>query len=284
MKNISTDLLNLLNSKVPLYWVDLYTIQLANNTTVRYTNADRVISFGGNSWLLGPTLSRTMVRITGGIEVSTMKITMSDMSGTTISGLPFMQYVGSGGLDNAFVTLERGFSGDPSLASIVGKMTVFTGRVADLVTGRHVAEVNIKAPTELLDTKIPRNLYQPGCHNTLYDDACGLVKTSYGAIGNVTSTSTKQVINSDIATSDGVYSLGVLKYLTGTNAGLSYTVKQQVGGQITLIAQSLAAPSVGNQFVVYPGCDKTAATCKNKFSNITRFRGQPFIPVPETIA
>lgn len=284
MKNISTDLLNLLNSKVPLYWVDLYTIQLPDTSTLRYTNADRVVSFGGNSWLLGPTLARTMVRITGGIEVSTMKITMSDMSGTTISGLPFMQYVGSGGLDNAFITLERGFSDDPSLGTIVGKMVVFTGRVADIVAGRHVVEVNIKAPTELLDTKVPRNLYQPGCHNTLYDDACGLVKSAYGQVGTVSSTSTKQVVNTDVSSADDVYSLGVLKYTTGTNAGLSYTVKQQVGGQITLIAQSLAAPAVGDQFVVYPGCDKTAATCKNKFSNLTRFRGQPFIPVPETIA
>jgi uncharacterized phage protein (TIGR02218 family) len=284
MKNISTDLLNLLNSKAPLYWVDLYTIQLPDTSTLRYTNADRVVSFGGNSWLLGPTLARTMVRITGGIEVSTMKITMSDMSGTTISGLPFMQYVGSGGLDNAFITLERGFSDDPSLGTIVGKMVVFTGRVADIVAGRHVVEVNIKAPTELLDTKVPRNLYQPGCHNTLYDDACGLVKSAYGQVGTVSSTSTKQVVNTDVSSADDVYSLGVLKYTTGTNAGLSYTVKQQVGGQITLIAQSLAAPAVGDQFVVYPGCDKTAATCKNKFSNLTRFRGQPFIPVPETIA
>ena len=42
-------------------------------------------------------------------------------------------------------------------------------------------------------------------------------------------------------------------------------------------------PAVGDTFSVFPGCDKTKTTCAGKFSNIARFRGFPFVPVPETI-
>jgi hypothetical protein len=34
---------------------------------------------------------------------------------------------------------------------------------------------------------------------------------------------------------------------------------------------------------VYPGCDKQQATCRGKFANLARFRGQPYVPAPETI-
>ncbi|MFH3651569.1 phage BR0599 family protein, partial [Acinetobacter baumannii] len=44
----------------------------------------------------------------------------------------------------------------------------------------------------------------------------------------------------------------------------------------------LENPEVGQRIKVYPGCDKRLETCQNRFNNFSRFRGAPFIPIPET--
>jgi uncharacterized phage protein (TIGR02218 family) len=52
---------------------------------------------------------------------------------------------------------------------------------------------------------------------------------------------------------------------------------------ITVLQPLPAAVVSGDAFEIYPGCDKTKATCENKFANLIRFRGYPFIPAPETV-
>ncbi|WP_205684437.1 phage BR0599 family protein, partial [Acinetobacter baumannii] len=44
----------------------------------------------------------------------------------------------------------------------------------------------------------------------------------------------------------------------------------------------LDMPAIGEAIRVYPGCDKRLDTCTNRFNNRARFRGAPFVPVPET--
>ena len=65
-------------------------------------------------------------------------------------------------------------------------------------------------------------------------------------------------------------------------SGISRTVKSYAGGQFVFILPLPYDPTVGDTFSVYPGCDKTQAVCQSKFNNVARFRGFPFIPVPET--
>jgi uncharacterized phage protein (TIGR02218 family) len=55
------------------------------------------------------------------------------------------------------------------------------------------------------------------------------------------------------------------------------------GGAVTVIYPWPFAPQNGDQFTIYPGCDKTLDTCTNKFGNRPRFRGFKFIPIPETV-
>jgi hypothetical protein len=51
---------------------------------------------------------------------------------------------------------------------------------------------------------------------------------------------------------------------------------------ITVIPPLVAAPSPGDTFTAWPGCDRMLATCEIKFNNRLRYRGQPWIPAPET--
>lgn len=286
MKTISAELLALLNSKAPLYYVDLYTLTLANGGIYRYTAGDRAVTYGADTWVVGPLFYRSLTSIVSGIEVSTMTVDVTNsQSGITLAGLPLVQFVASGGMDGATIKVERGFAASPNDINLVGKIVMYLGRVAEVSTERTFASLKLKSPTELLDTKVPANLYQPGCDNTLYDGGCGLDPSAFAAVGTVVAGTTKSLIKTDLVDPPADrYSLGVLRWISGNNAGLTYTIKKQNGSDILLINPVVAMPQVGDQFSVSAGCDKTRMRCLTVFNNLNRFRGQPFIPVPETIA
>jgi uncharacterized phage protein (TIGR02218 family) len=79
-----------------------------------------------------------------------------------------------------------------------------------------------------------------------------------------------------------VFSGGRLSWTAGANAGLGIEIKQHriVGGEAELtLWQAMAEPiALGDAFTVTAGCDKTFATCRQKFSNAANFRGFPQIP------
>ena len=80
----------------------------------------------------------------------------------------------------------------------------------------------------------------------------------------------------------GWFTHGVIEFLDGGNAGLKRTIRMHESGALLLTLPLLEAPQAGQRIMVYPGCDKRLETCQNRFNNFARFRGAPFIPVPET--
>ena len=68
----------------------------------------------------------------------------------------------------------------------------------------------------------------------------------------------------------------------GANAGLTRTVKSYGSGLFRFALQLPHPPASGDTFTVYPGCPKTQAACKDKFSNLIHFRGYPYVPPAET--
>ena len=143
--------------------------------------------------------------------------------------------------------------------------------------------VTVASWMELLNTKLPRNTYAPGCHRTLYSAGCGVSKAAKTVAGSVTAAISRSAVASALAQADGYFNLGTLVFNTGANAGISRTVKSYAGGQFVFILPLPYDPTVGDTFSVYPGCDKTQATCTSKFSNLARFRGMPYIPQADTI-
>jgi uncharacterized phage protein (TIGR02218 family) len=81
---------------------------------------------------------------------------------------------------------------------------------------------------------------------------------------------------------DGWFTAGRLSWTGGANAGLAVEVKQHriVGGAVRLsLWQAMPEPiAVGDGFTITAGCDKSFATCRDRFANVANFRGFPQIP------
>ena len=44
-----------------------------------------------------------------------------------------------------------------------------------------------------------------------------------------------------------------------------------------------SAVAVGDTYSLRPGCDKTFATCKDRYNNVKNFRGEPNVPGSDQI-
>jgi len=169
----------------------------------------------------------------------------------------------------------------PSLGFLIDVATLGEIRRAD---GQFIAETRNIFHT--LDQEQGR-VYMPGCSAELGDAHCGVALTNpaFSCTGSIAQTDGRTWLQVDAAAGypPGLFTRGVARILTGSNAGLAAMVRIHAGGMIHL-KQGLALPlAPGDQVTLQAGCDKTLATCRATFNNASNFRGFPYIPAPDFV-
>ncbi len=127
-----------------------------------------------------------------------------------------------------------------------------------------------------------RQTYQITCPHALYSKGCNLNKEDWDVSGAVT-----LVVNNVITIpaaagyADGYFTSGMFEDMNGT---LRF-ITSHVGNQLTLIRpmndllERVATLGYsGLTCRIFPGCDRSAATCNSKFANILNHGGFPFMP------
>lgn len=291
MKTANTALINLLQLNHEFKMVDLLTITLADDpvtpTVLRYSLGDFKVTFGANLFVIdGPIIERGDVRVSRGLSVDDLELTVQNTNlDLQLLGMAYIKAIALGAFDGAKVLLQRGFMDEWS-GTIVDALYLFSGRVSALGDmTRWSVQVRVTSDTELLNVKLPRNVFTPNCPLNVYSPTCALDRDDFTVTGSVT-----QVLNQRVRFDTGrteavdYFNQGVLMFTSGANAGKSRSVKTYPGSGIFEFALPWGADvAVGDDFLVYPGCDKTMATCEDRFDNLPHFRGFPFIPAPETI-
>jgi uncharacterized phage protein (TIGR02218 family) len=283
MKTVSGPLLTLLNSGNNFYKADLFTWTFVDGTILRTTNADIALTFGGNTFAsCAPAFDRTKTTVKVGLEVDSMDITAMPRTTDTISGLTWQAAARLGNLDGAWVKVETAYI--QTWPTVVGTLYVFQGQVSDIYPDRTSVKITVKDALELLAQNFPRNVYQSVCLHTVYDTGCALTKATYTTTGTVAASPAPTVtsIKTGHAQAAGYFDQGVLSFTSGANSGIRRTIKAYDPATGFTFALPLpVAPAAGDTVSVYPGCDKTVATCRAKFSNDANFRGYPWVPTPE---
>lgn len=277
-------LVALLNSGKPLNMADLYTLTLGNGTVYRWSGAPFAITGNGNTWVIGPGFQRGKIRWTIGVAVDDLNVTITDNIGTVIGGHSLMGFIRSGGLLGASLQVDKAFWG-PADTGPVGALFCFSGTVAEVKGGRNQVDLTINSPLQLLDTMVPREIWQSGCLNTVYDSACTLLTTSFSATATATSVTDakRSTFSHGLAQANGYFNQGYMLGLTGANAGVQRAVKAHTTTQLTAPNPWPFAVAIGDTFTVVAGCDGTQSTCTSKFANVIHFRGQPYIPTANTV-
>ena len=139
----------------------------------------------------------------------------------------------------------------------------------------------IRGLTQHLQNNIV-DLFGPGCRADLGDTECGVdVAGSYTVTGTVTAVTNRQVFtDSARGESTDFFAGGKLTWTSGNNNGYSMEVKTfNISTEaITLFLPMPYTIQVGDGYSMTYGCDKSRATCRDRFSNLVNFRGEPDLP------
>lgn len=290
MKTASPGLLALLASR-QFFVADLFLFTLSGGQQLRYCSGEADIAWDSATWSAGGASGPYFIREGNnarchwktGVEVDTLVFDVMP-GAATIAGLAFPLAVHKGVFDGTELTLYRAFM--PIYGNVAeGTVIMFAGRVAEIDIGNSLITFTVNSHLELLNQKLPRNLYQAGCINTLFDTACGLNAETFAVTGTNAAGSAAHSINATLAANTGYFDLGKITFTSGVNNGISRSVKTYVKGTpgvISLMSPLPSASATGDSFKIYPGCDKQQNTCSGKFGNSSRFRGFPYIPENET--
>ncbi len=285
--------LNALLASSEFIQVDAYIFYLVDGTILTYTSGDRDIVYGGARYSAGGEESgaifnggqNTSLNWKVGLEVDTLTFDVAPRN-ATVEGYDWFTAIRVGLFDGAQFALGRFYLPPTNYDDTsAGLLIVFNGKVGEIGINRTKVTFNINGFTELLNQPMPRNVYQANCLNTLYDSACTINQASFVVNGTISSGSTGSILHCSLGQATDYFSQGKMKFTSGVNNNLWRTVQQYTNGSPSLININVplyTAPSNGDTFIIYPGCDKTMSTCTNKFNNLANFRGFPFIPENST--
>ncbi|AMX19777.1 hypothetical protein IEC338SC_2651 [Acinetobacter pittii] len=283
MRQASPKLIALLDAD-QFIMADLYTITTIQGIEYLYTSYDFNLTVNGKTFRSdGPIISREGISLSLGIEVDNLSITIETNESTKFGDVPIAQAFHNGVLDGARFKLERIFMdiNTPTDTS-AGTIVLFDGRIVEPELNRYEINSSVVSDVDGLKLQMPRNLYTPGCLNTLFDNACGLLSSEFAVNTIIGANSAPNRIQCNLSQPQGWFTQGVVEFLEGDNVGIKRTVRLHEAGALLLTLPLLDMPEVGEAIRVYPGCDKRLETCINRFNNRPRFRGAPFVPIPET--
>lgn len=283
MRQASPKLIALLDAD-QFIMADLYTITTIQGIEYCYTSYDVNLTVQGKEFRAdGPIISREGISLSLGIEVDNLSIKIETNESAKFGDVPVAQAFHNGVLDGARFKLERIFMdiNTPTDTS-AGTLVLFEGRIVEPELDRYEINASVVSEVDDLKLQMPRNLYTPGCLNTLFDSACGLLSADFSVNTTIGVNSSPSRILCDLSQPQGWFTQGVVEFLEGANVGIKRTVRLHESGALLLTLPLLDMPEIGEAIRVYPGCDKRLDTCTNRFNNRARFRGAPFVPVPET--
>lgn len=286
MKTASPGLIAFLGANSSFVMADLYTIHTISGVT-RYTNHQTNLTIDGNIYHATerdgvPLIERTGIRSMRGTEVDSMTITVTAGISQTIEGLPFIVAALGHALDDATVEVSKAFYKDWG-QPLEGVTHLFSGRVGPIDGSRSQVKIQILSDLELLNIKLPRNLYQSPCLYTVYGPGCGVQRSGFEVSSAVASGSSTSLINSALSQPAGWFEQGVMVFTSGVLEGTRRTIKTYSAGSFGFAFPLAVAPAIGDTFRVSAGCDHTDTSCgPAKFNNKARNRSYPYVPAPET--
>jgi uncharacterized phage protein (TIGR02218 family) len=162
-----------------------------------------------------------------------------------------------------------------------GQVVLRTGNLGNIErTSEGMYRAELRGLTQRLRQVVVRT-YSASCDAELGDSRCGVSLAALTASGTVTAVTSRRRFNATLTgggtPTAGDFVGGLLTFTSGANDGFSMEVKRDavddVLGRLELFELMPAEVEIGDTFTVTPGCDKTLATCRDRFSNILNFRG-----------
>ncbi len=277
MREVSAQLKTFLHSNNTCVPVPLYTFKLKSGSIVRKSGSDFPIYWNGNTYESDVNIVRKGIRQTAGIETDTMELDFN-IDNTRIGqvgSLSFVQAANQGVLDGAFLVLEIGVMDTTN--TVVGTIQLYEGLVGGITTSAYQVKMTVNSILDVLDVELPIRTYAERCTHVFGSVGCGIDTENWKATAIIQEGSTESIVKTNATGQSFANGIAIFE------SGFVTNIYAESNGVLNIYPYCQNAPIAGETITLYPGCNKSMDTCKNKYNNINRYYGYPFIPRPETI-
>ena len=232
-----------------------------------FTTHDRPLLVGGMEYDSAPGMTPSAVVASDGLEIDVMEVAGA-LSADAITARDLTE----GRYDGAAVLL---FMVDWRNADAV-RHVLAGGTLGSVSVGSGPDSgfaASLRGPTAVLAaTRI--ETYSPECRAALGDWRCRVSMRGRSVRGTVESVDGSWIGVGGVGGEDFVG--GRLRVLDGAVAGVERCIIAVEGDLLRLDEE--AGVTTGSFVEVWQGCDKSFATCRDRFGNALNFRGEPHVP------
>jgi len=251
-----------------------WALERTDGVTFGFTDHDQPLVFDGVTFAADSGLSAKALSSSTGLSVNN-----SEAVGLLQSDVISDADIEAGRYDNAVVTNWL-----VQWDNVDARQIKFRGQIGDITRQNGSFEAELRGLTDLLNQPQGRS-YLKTCSAVLGDTSCRLDLDDplYRVEATVTDVASDGVVQLGVGGyAEGWFSHGTLRVLDGAASGLHAAIKKDVlldGLRHIVLWEPLkAALADGDQIELTAGCDKRAATCREKFSNFLNYQGFPHIP------
>ena len=244
-----------------------WRIERRDGVTLGLTSHDRDLMIDGLLHRAAPGMTPSAIKRGAGLDVDTM-----DAAGVLSDTAIAARDLASGRFDGARVAIFAVDWENPGEAVPLGEGLVGAVETRD---GAFTAE--LRGPGAALARAVVEET-SPTCRAELGDKRCRVALGGRRRRARIVSTEANMLRLDTGEPGANAYGEGCLRWLTGVNTGLESAIASSAGADLMLRAEPLFVPAPGDLVELTEGCDKTIATCANRFVNAVNFQGEPFLP------
>lgn len=245
-----------------------WRVERRDGAAIGCTSHDRDLLIEGLLYRASPGMLPSAVSLSDGFEASAL-----DVTGALTSDAITEADLAAGRWDGAAVFLFMVSWETPGGE----QLPLARGELGDIsLTGRGFT-AELKGMSAALDRPVVEQT-SPECRAELGDARCRVDMAGRVRITSIANIIDEETFDVGVASADGAYAYGRLRWITGSNSGLESPVLSSVGARLTLREPPPYAARVGDLVEISEGCDKAFATCAGRFANALNFRGEPHLP------
>lgn len=270
---------------------DLFTFVLADGTTTyRWTSWDSDITVGGHTFSSrSPWLVRSRWSVTKTMVVNEHTVKLLALNDNFDGGADIKTQIRNGLFRKASYLLQELYMPTPGDVTTLGTMDIFSGQVGPVLISGATATLTIRGLNTVLDQYGPRNVFQAGCLHSFCDVNCTLSRATFTTsftVGSSPAPTTSFIPWASAPGTPSLYIGGEVTMTSGADDGHSCDIVNADSSGIYLDSPLSTAPSAGDTFSAFQGCDYTqnsgsGRSCTDR-SNLQNFLGFPYLPPPST--
>jgi len=170
-----------------------------------------------------------------------------------------------------FITIKKKHYNEPEV------IVEWTGRVMTAKWADAGVEMVCESTYSALSQNVNKRHYSFSCPHVLYGEECRANPSLHKLVTTVTVSGLTLTSENFGMKPNGFYTGGTVTYQDDNYLLHTRFIFSHTGNNIVLTQQLPYLPA-NAQVTVYPGCDHTLETCKDKFDNVVNFGGFPWIP------